>query len=218
MRRLLLELPIRQFGVEDLNRGLDRIKSYTVLQRLKQDRNGYTAIARIELKNPARNLAHLIGRTGLVKVQSIYREGNRVHVALVTFKATGWMVEAFRFPDLYPMGPLEIRDDKVKIGFVGNSSQISKFLEKMERARVKYKVLALSDAKFSADSPLSKLTDKQKTILLSAYNLGYYDIPRRFDSEQLAKKLNLGRSTVAEHLRKAENRLITDAISQQDRT
>jgi predicted DNA binding protein len=213
MRRLLLELPIRQFGLEDLNRGLDRIKSYIVLQRLKQDRNGYTAIARIELKNPARNLAHLVSRTGLVKVQSIYREDNRVHVALVTFKPMGWMIEAFRFPDLYPMGPLEIRDDKVKVGFVGKSSQITKFLEKMERARVRYKILSLTDAKFSADSRLSKLTEKQKTILLSAYNMGYYDIPRRFDSKQLAKRLGLGRSTVAEHLRKAENRLITDAVS-----
>ncbi len=213
MRRLLIELPIRQFGVDDLNRGLDRIKSYTVLHRLKQDQSGYTAIARIELKNPARNLAHLVGRTGIIKVKSIYREDNRVHVALVTFKPMGFMVEAFRFPDVYPMGPLEIRDDKVKVGFVGKSAQISKFLEKMERARVRYKILSLTDAKFSADSPLSRLTERQKTILLSAYNLGYYDIPRRFDSEQLAKKHDLGRSTVAEHLRKAENRLITEAIS-----
>jgi predicted DNA binding protein len=44
--------------------------------------------------------------------------------------------------------------------------------------------------------------------------MGYYEIPRRFDSEQLAKKLNLGRSTVAEHLRKAEQRLIAEAIAQ----
>lgn len=84
----------------------------------------------------------------------------------------------------------------------------------MERAKVRYKILSLTDAKFSPESPLSKLTDKQRTILLSAYNLGYYEIPRRFDSEQLAKKLNLGRSTVAEHLRKAEQRLVTEAISQ----
>jgi predicted DNA binding protein len=79
---------------------------------------------------------------------------------------------------------------------------------------VRYKILSLTNANFSPDSPLSKLTDKQRTILLSAYNLEYYDIPRRFDSEQLAKKLNLGRSTVAEHLRKAEQRLIAAAISQ----
>ncbi len=84
----------------------------------------------------------------------------------------------------------------------------------MERAKLRYKILSQTDAKFAAESPLSKLTDKQRTILLSAYNLGYYDIPRRFDSEHLAQKLNLGKSTVAEHLRKAEQRLIAEAISQ----
>jgi predicted DNA binding protein len=126
----------------------------------------------------------------------------------------GWIAEAFRFPGIYPIGPLEIRDERVKTGFVGKSGRISKFLEEMKRAKVRYKILSLTDAKFSLDSPLSKLTNKQRTILSSAYNLGYYDIPRRFDSEQLAKKLNLGKSTVAEHLRKAERRLITEVISQ----
>lgn len=213
MRRLVIELPVRQFGIDDLDRTLDRIKSYTLLHRLKQDQSGYVAICRIELKNPDRNLDHLAGRRGITEIQSIYRESNYVHVALVTFRPVGWMAEAYRFPDVYPIGPLEIRDEKVKVSFVGKSAQISKLLERIERANLRYKILSLTDAKFSADSPLSKLTDRQRTILLSAYNLGYYDIPRRFDSEQLAEKLNLGRSTVAEHLRKAEQRLIAEAIS-----
>jgi predicted DNA binding protein len=214
MRRLVIELPVRQFANVDLNRALDNIKSYTLLHRLKQDKTGYVAISRIELKKPDSNLDHLVGRTGITEIKSVYRESDHVHVSLVTFRPMGWMTEAFRFPDIYPIGPLEIRDEKVKTSFVGKSGQISKFLENMERAKVRYKILSLTNANFSPDSPLSKLTDKQRTILLSAYNLGYYDIPRRFDSEQLAKKLNLGRSTVAEHLRKAEQRLIAGVISQ----
>ena len=214
MHRLAIELPILQCGIDDLNRTLDNIKSYTLLQRLKQDQSGYVAICRIELNSPNRNLKDLAGRTGITEIKSIYRESNEVHVALVTFKPMGWIAEAFRFPGIYPIGPLEIRDEKVKTSFVGRSGQISKFLENMKRAKVRYKILSITDAKFSLDSPLSKLTDKQRTILSSAFNLGYYDIPRRFDSEQLAKKLSLGRSTVAEHLRKAEQRLIAEAISQ----
>jgi len=213
MRSLVIELPVRQFGIKDLNRTLDKIKSYTLLHRLKQDQSGYVAICRIELKNRDHKLEDLTERTGITEIKSIYRESSDVHVALVTFRPIGWMAEAYRFPDLYLIGPLEIRDEKVKVSFVGKSSKISKFLEKMERAKVRYKVLSLTNARFSADSPLSKLTDKQRTILLSAYNLGYYDIPRRFHSEHLAKKHNLGRSTVAEHLRKAEQRLISEAIS-----
>jgi predicted DNA binding protein len=214
MHRLVIELPVRQFGIDDLNRTLDNIKSYTLLHKLKQDQSGYVAICRIELNNPNRNLNDLAGRTGITEIRPLYRESKEVHVALVSFKPMGWIAEAFRFPGIYPIGPLEIRDERVKTGFVGKSGRISKFLEEMKRAKVRYKILSLTDAKFSLDSPLSKLTNKQRTILSSAYNLGYYDIPRRFDSEQLAKKLNLGKSTVAEHLRKAERRLITEVISQ----
>ncbi len=117
------------------------------------------------------------------------------------------------FSSVYLVGPLEIRGEKMKVCFAGLSGHIGKFLRYLEQAKMRYRILSLMDERFSSNSPLSKLTEKQRRILLSAYDLGYYDIPRRFDSEQLAKKLNLGRSTVAEHLRKAEHRLITEVIS-----
>jgi predicted DNA binding protein len=39
--------------------------------------------------------------------------------------------------------------------------------------------------------------------------MGYYDIPRKITSEELAERLGLVGSTVVEHLRKAEQRLMT---------
>jgi len=127
MHRLVIELPIRQFGIDDLNRTLDNVKSYTVLHRLKQDQSGYVAISRIELKSSNRSLHDLTGRTGITEIKSIYRESNETHIALVTFKPVGWIAEAFHFPNVYPIGPLEIRDEKVRTGFVGKSyPQISR--------------------------------------------------------------------------------------------
>jgi hypothetical protein len=35
----------------------------------------------------------------------------------------------------------------------------------------------------SPDSPLNALTEKQKEVITAAYNLEYYDIPRKIDSE-----------------------------------
>jgi len=42
--------------------------------------------------------------------------------------------------------------------------------------------------------------------------MGYYDVPRRTDSEMVAKALELDKSTVVEHLRKAEKRLLKQVI------
>jgi predicted DNA binding protein len=42
-----------------------------------------------------------------------------------------------------------------------------------------------------------------------AYKLDYYNLPRKIDSKQLARKLNLKRSTLVVHRRKAELRILT---------
>ena len=87
-------------------------------------------------------------------------------------------------------------------------------MEKIDSLGIRYHVVLLADANFSLISPLNQLTEKQREVLIAAYKLGYYDIPRRITSEELAKKLGLVDSTVVEHLRKAEHRLITQVFEQ----
>jgi predicted DNA binding protein len=70
-----------------------------------------------------------------------------------------------------------------------------------------------SQIESASESELSRLTPKQRQALLAAYSLGYYDVPRRTSSELLAKRLKLGASTVAEHLRKAERNLLSRVLA-----
>lgn len=64
------------------------------------------------------------------------------------------------------------------------------------------------NARFSIDSPLSRLTKKQAQVLTTAYNLGYYDIPRRTNSDELAAKLKMQNPTFVMHRRRAERKII----------
>ncbi len=77
---------------------------------------------------------------------------------------------------------------------------MGEFIKKITALGIRHRVVLLTEANFSPDSPLSKLTEKQREVLIAAYKLGYYDIPRRINSEKLAKKLNIGGSTLGEHL------------------
>jgi len=54
----------------------------------------------------------------------------------------------------------------------------------------------------------TRLTDRQREIVDTALQSGYYDIPRTASQDDIAHALRLAPSTVAEHLRKAESRLI----------
>jgi predicted DNA binding protein len=74
-------------------------------------------------------------------------------------------------------------------------------------------VVSLTDAAFSHDSPLNYLTVKQRKVLITVYRLGYYDVPRRINSEQLAERLGIGDSTLVKHLRKTEKRVLDQMLA-----
>lgn len=59
-----------------------------------------------------------------------------------------------------------------------------------------------------AQELFGELTGKQFTALVTAQRSGYYSSPRRIKTEDLARGLDLSRSTFEEHLRKAENHLM----------
>jgi len=56
------------------------------------------------------------------------------------------------------------------------------------------------------------ITLRQLELLRLAYDEGYFDQPARITADRLAEKVGLSRSTLAEHLRKAEYRLLRNAL------
>lgn len=54
----------------------------------------------------------------------------------------------------------------------------------------------------------SHLTDRQRDVVETAVELGYYDIPRSASQEDIAAELECAPSTIAEHLRKSEARIL----------
>jgi O-6-methylguanine DNA methyltransferase len=55
---------------------------------------------------------------------------------------------------------------------------------------------------------LPSLTKKQAQALVAALDAGYYDLPRRVTTLDVARRLGVARSTFEEHLRRAEGQLV----------
>lgn len=53
-----------------------------------------------------------------------------------------------------------------------------------------------------------RLTDRQQEVVETAVDMGYYDVPRTASQVDIATELNAAPSTIAEHLRKAESRMM----------
>lgn len=55
---------------------------------------------------------------------------------------------------------------------------------------------------------MQNITDKQKDAFEFAKEMGYYNFPRRYSVEKLAKMKKVPRTTFQGHLRKAENKIL----------
>ncbi|QSG12843.1 Transcriptional regulator, contains HTH domain [Halapricum desulfuricans] len=75
----------------------------------------------------------------------------------------------------------------------------------IEQDPVPHSMLAPVDRLFEG------LTDRQLAALRLALERGYYEQPRRTSLRELAAQTAVARSTYEEHLRKAENKLLTSA-------
>ncbi|WP_336135609.1 helix-turn-helix domain-containing protein [Natronomonas amylolytica] len=61
------------------------------------------------------------------------------------------------------------------------------------------------------DRLFESVTDRQLAALRLALESGYYEQPRKTSLRELADRTDVARSTYEEHLRKAENKLLTNA-------
>ncbi|UPV76892.1 helix-turn-helix domain-containing protein (plasmid) [Halorussus limi] len=63
------------------------------------------------------------------------------------------------------------------------------------------------------EPPGDGLTDHQREALRTAYELGYFDIPRRASLEDVGAELDITASSVSERLRRAQTRLIQETVA-----
>ena len=107
----------------------------------------------------------------------------------------------------------ELSPEFVKISLLCSKNGIASFLAHLDRTRVPFKILSVGNAKFTRENDLSGLTAIQRNLLTAAHSTGYFEVPRRITTESLADRLGIDKSTLSEHLRKAEKRVIDDLFS-----
>jgi hypothetical protein len=64
-----------------------------------------------------------------------------------------------------------------------------------------------------SEPPGDGLTDNQQEARRTAYELGYFDIPRQASLEAVAAELDISASSVSERLRRAQTRLVEETVA-----
>jgi predicted DNA binding protein len=222
MRRLVVEFSLKELAKSEGETSplLTKVKSFEMLQVLKMAPGELAAIVRVEMIDRSAKFEDIFPPMPEAKIETELlqqeEEGTSVYFLRVKTKVPAKASERSGFESLpYLSTPFELRDGKAKLAFLGNAKQIRQHLENLERqGRGRYKVVSLTDARFAPNSPIARLTEKQRRVLITAYKLGYYDAPKKIGSEELARKLNLVKSTFVAHRRKAERRLLSEILSE----
>jgi HTH DNA binding domain len=209
VRRLVVEADASEFARVSGDKSIEKIKSLEVLHFIKQDPNEFALICEVEFKQRPTRLDEIFNEPGdELQVLDQSRDGKCV----ILFKGKPQndpTAQAFWAAGGYLLTPLEIKNGKVRMTFLGSAKQIRIIPAMFKKMGVQFKVVQVADADSPRNSPLNELTEKQRGVLSAAHKHGYYDIPRRINSKQLAQKLAISSSDLIKHRRKAEGRLLS---------
>jgi len=217
MRRLIVEISGRALSKFLPEWPIQKIRSMEVLHFLRLDYQEVTMILRVEFNEPDISIEDIFPND-LAEVQLLENE-KRKGEGEESETYTYFIKTVRQRPNLtavkgYVSLPYEVRDGQVKITFLGSAKQIGDFIKLFEDAGIRTRILSLTDAHFSPHSPLSRLTEKQRRVLIMAHNLGYYEVPRKVSLVQLAERLHLAHSTLGVQLRRAERRLLNHIMNE----
>jgi hypothetical protein len=207
MRRLVLEGSLTDFMSVFPTPGIENVKLLEILHFLSQEPGEFSVIARIAFYGESPHNQDFF--TGFEEMQLLDQEKGG---SLIYFLKKKIVQKALLDAGGFVVPPSGIHGDTVRFAFIGNMKQVDQFLAKIDVKGVRYKLISLADAKFAFDSPLNALTEKQRNAIIVAFNSGYFDLPRRINSEQLAKKLQIHHSALNARLRKAERYLLAELL------
>jgi hypothetical protein len=183
---------------------------------LKCDQDGFAVICKVKILDESLDIRDLVKGSKIEHIELLYR-GNDGSV--VIFLSGGSLLgPAHRRPPstaiLCEKPPEFVGLNRMKVSLVGQEAELQKFLGYAEARNMLPRVLRLGSLRPQSDTVFSDLSPKQRQSVLTAYSMGYYDIPRRISSIELAKLLKVDKSTLAEHLRKAERRILTATLAE----
>jgi DNA-binding CsgD family transcriptional regulator len=217
MRRVTMEFNYQRAWKQIFGSNADKVEVLEALRCFKCDTQGLAIICRIKLKDRTMTIQDLlVGKGLLTNIELLYKEKDGSLVVFIEGRScVPSPPKDMKMPKMLMTRPPDFLDvDRMKVEVVGKENEIREFLQYANKwSNNSFKILGLTSIDTKGESLLSKLTIRQRQMLLTAYALGYYDVPRSISSDTLSRHLNVDKSTIIEHLRKAERKLIASIIA-----
>jgi len=104
-----------------------------------------------------------------------------------------------------------VSGDGVDVTMIGSQDALSERVREYGKTGADPLLQTLTDYE-GPDDPLDAVTPRQREVLETAFDMGYFDVPRDVTTDEIATALDLDPSTVREHLQRAQKNLFTDVL------
>ncbi|MBV0923931.1 helix-turn-helix domain-containing protein [Halomicroarcula limicola] len=124
------------------------------------------------------------------------------------------LVDALVRAGLVVVSPIAYRDDgTIRLALVGPGGTVQRAIEAVPDG-ISADVREVSEYDSRRFETAATLTDRQFEAVAAAVDCGYYGDPRSGTTEDVAERLDCAPGTAAEHLRKAEARVMERAVAE----
>lgn len=197
---------------------LDIIDHTEVLDILKVDlEKGYKIVLVKMFMKPGHSITELEKSESVTILSKLHEEDNAITCLMQgkppihVFSKLGEIAKQFNVNVIWDT-PSRMQGRDIVMSAIGDENALNKIAT---ACKLLGKIEKLSFTKTFLDEidMLHCLTDKQRDILISAKKQGYYEYPRKVSTDLLSKQVGLSKATTVEHLRKAENRIMSQILS-----
>ena len=211
MRKVLLRWKVSSLsGIDEIDTLMEICERIEVLGHLSTDSGGVTQLVELRI-NEGHELSE-ISELESFEVLEMHEEDESG--ILVSIRCTHPLaLSAVELSNIYVYPPYGI-DSKNGLEFriFGISSSIRSFLD-FVRTVMPPDSVSVQTIKNGSQKDFDFLTEKQREVLELAVRRGYYDDNSEVTLKQLADELGIARSTIGEHLKRAESETVKRAVS-----
>lgn len=213
MRKVTVKLKLNAFVKRAYGKLYDSVEKLELVELIKLDYSkGFKmGIAKLHLKKGLTIDDVKLPKNSRI-VDLFHSEGN-VHTVLVSStirKQYKFLLQNFKFDVIYDT-PAYGTKDEIKFTIIGDENNIKIMLRAM-RLMGKVESVSYVPVSYKGKGLLNLLTTKQREVYTLALDSGYYEYPRKVDASEVGKLVGCSKSTVIEHLRKIENKIMANVV------
>ncbi|MFP4050852.1 MAG: helix-turn-helix domain-containing protein [Thermoplasmata archaeon] len=218
MRKLTVRLSLNDEMKKMIEPVLKYVESYKILEIVRLDFQEGIKVMIVSFKLRENFDLEDVEPPQFLEILSVLKqEGNEYFVLLKVDVPDSYMFMMHEYGDQLTKDiiwdtPMYVDGDEGVLSCIGEQEELGMFLDMIESVG-EIKKIKFTKATYDSKDLISTLTDKQKEVVELAKRKGYYDYPRGITLDELSKELNISKSKTSEHLRKAEQRLMSEILA-----